>query len=570
MFNSNTNIHSGAYFITLVLIAMSLPLSKYVMSMTEFTLLGMWLLSGFSFSIVGRFFKIGGFFKGIFHFIEYFFSLAYHNLIDKFSLFFRNKAAVVFASIYFMHLVGIIFTSDYDYAIKDLRIKLPLILFPVVFSTMEKIEYKRFRILMLAYTAAVFAGTLISIGIFFKEEYIDIREISPFISSIRFGLNISFAFFALLYFIFYDAYFKLWHKIVFAILSVWFVGFLFILESVTGLGIIVVIGVSYLVFQLFKTRYLFLKLSFIILAIGIPLSLFLYVNHTIYAATNVEPIDLEQLDKYTSRGNSYINDTSQSNIEDGRFIGLYICYEELETSWEKRSDLAVDAQSPNGQIIRETLIRYLTSKDLRKDADGVEALTDWDIGKIEEGVANYNYLKNPGLRVRILKIMMGYDVYKKTGDPSGSSVMQRIEYSKASFDLIQDHFWFGVGTGDLEDALNDQYKRMGSELKKRYRFHAHNQFLAIFIAFGVFGFLWFFFTLIYPPVKEKRFGDYFFITFFLLAVFSMLSDDTLETQAGVTFFAFFYAFLLFAKEKQNVPGRIGPAESTKNDLPNPK
>ena len=551
MFNSNTNIHSGAYFITLVLIAMSLPLSKYTMSITEFMLLGIWLLSGFSFSIVWRFFKIGGFVKGIIHFVEYFFSLAWNNLIDKFSHFFRNKAAVVFTSIYLLHLFGVLFTADYDYALKDLRIKLPLLLFPVVFSTMEKIEYKRFRILMLAYSAAVFAGTLISMGIFFKAEYVDIREISPFISSIRFGLNVSFSFFTLLYFIINDKKFKVWHKIAFAIIAAWFVVFLVILESVTSLGIIVAIGVSYLVVQLFKTRYIYFKLAFVLLAVGIPLSLFLFVRHTIDAATNVPPVNMETLDKYTAQGNPYVNDTSHSNIEDGKYIGLYICYEELRTSWEKRSDFAIDALTQNGQIIRETLIRYLTSRDFRKDSEGVEALTDWDIGKIEEGVANYNYLKYPGLRVRILKILMGYDVYKKTGNPSGSSVMQRIEYSKAAFDLIHDYFWFGVGTGDLEDALNDQYKRMGSELKKRYRFHAHNQFLAIFITFGVFGFIWFLFTLIYPPIKQKSFGDYFFVTFFLLAIFSMLSDDTLETQAGVTFFAFFYAFLLFAKKKPN-------------------
>lgn len=551
MFNSNTNIHSGAYFITLVLIAMSLPLSKYAMSMTEFLLLGMWLLSGFSFNVVWRFFKIGGFVKGVFHFIEYFFSLAWHNLIDKFSHFFRNKAAVVFASIYLMHLVGILFTADYEYALKDLRIKLPLLLFPVVFSTMEKIDYQRFRILMLAYTASILAGTLISMGIFFKAEYVDIREISPFISSIRFGLNVSFSFFALLYFIIYDKQFKTWHKVSFALIAVWFVGFLFILESVTSLGIILTIGVSYLVVQLFRTRYLYLKLAFVVLAVGIPLSLFLYIHHTIQAASTVPPVNMEKLDKYTAQGNPYVNDTSRKNIEDGKYIGLYVCNKELKEAWERRSEFAIDSVSSKGQPIKGTLIRYLTSKDLRKDKEGVEKLTDWDVHMIEQGVANYNYLKNPGLRVRILKILIGYDVYKKTGDPSGSSVMQRIEYSKAAFDIIHDHFWFGVGTGDLEDALNDQYKRMGSELKTRYRFHAHNQFLAIFIAFGVFGFLWFLIALIYPAFKEKKFGDYFFVTFFLLAVFSMLSDDTLETQAGVTFFAFFYAFLLFGKKKEN-------------------
>ncbi|MCF6341838.1 MAG: O-antigen ligase family protein [Bacteroidales bacterium] len=557
MINSNTNIHSLAYFVTLVLVAMSLPLSKFAMSVSEFLLLGMWLWSGFSFQIVWRFFKIGGVFKGIFHFLSYFSSLAYYNLVDKFMLFFKNRAAVVFSSIYLLHIVGMLVTTDFDYALKDLRIKLPLLLFPVVFSTMEKIEYKRFRILMLAYSAAIFIGTLISMGILFKDDLIDIRQISPFISSIRFGLNICFAFFTLLYFIFFDNYFKAWHKFLFAVLAAWFVIFLIILESVTGLGIIVVISVLYLVNQLFQTHYIYLKATFIILAVGIPLSLFLYIRHTIQAATNAPSVNLEELDKFTAQGNLYVHDTSHNNVEDGRYIGLFICYEELEEAWEKRSELAFDTVSQNGEAIRATLIRYLTSKDLRKDTGGVEALTDWDIRMIEQGVANYNYLKYPGMRVRILKILMGYDVYKKTGDPSGSSVMQRIEYSKAAFDLIQEHFWFGVGTGDLEDALNNQYKRMGSELKIRYRFHAHNQFLAIFIAFGVFGFLWFIFALLYPPFKEKRLGDYFFVTFFLVAAFSMLSDDTMETQAGVTFFAFFYAFLLFGKKKENARSQTG-------------
>ncbi|MCF6169901.1 MAG: O-antigen ligase family protein [Bacteroidales bacterium] len=565
MIKSNTNIHSLAYFVTLVLVAMSLPLSKFAMSVTEFMLLGLWLWSGFSFRIVWRFFKIGGFLKGFLHFLSYFFQLAYHNLVEKFTLFFKNRAALIFSSIYFLHLVGMLLTADFDYALKDLRIKLPLLLFPVVFSSMEQIEYKRLRILMLAYSAAIFSGTLISMGIFFKGELIDIREISPFISSIRFGLNISFAFFALLYFIFFDNYFKIWHKIVFTVLATWFVVFLFILESVTALGIILVIGVSYLVVELFRTRYYYLKTAFIVLAVGIPLSLFLYIRHTVQLATHVPPVNFEELDKYTALGNPYLNDTSHSNIEDGRYIGLYISYKELAEAWAKRSDLSIGDATSNGQIVRETLVRYLTSKDLRKDAAGVEALTDRDIHMIEQGVANYNYLKYPGLRVRILKILMGYTVYKKTGDPSGSSVMQRIEYSKAAFDLIREHFWLGVGTGDLEDALNSQYKKMGSELKIRYRFHAHNQFLAIFIAFGVFGFLWFIIALLYPPIKIKRFGDYFFVTFFLVAIFSMLSDDTLETQAGVTFFAFFYTFLLFGKKNDNALTQSGKPDKPISD-----
>ena len=119
MLKSSVNIHSWAYFITLIIIAASIPLSKYVMSMGAFMLVTMWLWAGFSFKISARFFKLGGYFYGIFHLLAYIFQLAYRNLIDKLSLFFKNKAAMVLTSIYLLHIIGVFYTEDLDYAMKD-------------------------------------------------------------------------------------------------------------------------------------------------------------------------------------------------------------------------------------------------------------------------------------------------------------------------------------------------------------------------------------------------------------------------------------------------------------------
>ncbi len=551
MVRSSVDIHSWAYFFALTIIAVSIPLSKFGMSVGEFALAGMWLWSGFSFRITGRFFKIGGFFKGTYHLIAYLLNIAVNNLRDKFSMFLRNRAAVVLSSIMLLHIVGLLWTEDIDYALKDLRIKLPLLIFPVVLSTMTKLPYKRFRILMLLYSAAVFVGTLISLGFILQGEFTDIRDISPFVGSIRFGLNISFAFFTLVYFLLADKQFQIWQKVLFAMVSIWFVAFLILMESVTSLSIIVLISIGYLIRQSLKTNYPVLRIAIIALAVSIPLSLFIYLRGVIIDVTTPPEINIEELDKVTAEGNPYWHDTVYRGIEDGKYVGLFICQKELKEAWNERSDYRYDDKTSDGHEIKETLIRYLTSRDLRKDAEGVAALSDGDIRMIEKGVANYHYVKTPGLRARILKIIMGYDVYKITGDPSGSSVMQRIEYSKASMALIKDNFWLGVGTGDIEDSMIQQYKEMKSGLKSEYMFHAHNQFFAIFITFGIFGFLWFLFALIYPPIDNRSFGDYFFLTFFLIIIWSMLSDDTLETQAGVTLFAFFYSFLLFGKKREN-------------------
>lgn len=555
--NSSTNIHKLTYTVTLMLLAASIPLSKYTMSITEFMLLGLWLWSGFSFSVSYRFYKLGGFFTGTAHMIGYVFSLAYNNLIEKFTLFFRNKPAMVFALIYVIHLFGLFHTTELDYALKDLRIKLPLILLPVVIATMHKIDSKTLRKILIVYTLSVFVSTLISTYAYLTNNYVDIREISPLISPIRLGLNVSFVIFIMIYFIFHDKKFKMWHITLFVLLSIWFITFLFLLEAVTSIVIVMIVGVGYLFMRLYQSMFMWQKATLFILAVVLPLMFIWHVRNVVIDATSAPLIEYSELDKLTSYGNKYYHDTTDLQIEDGRYVGFYLCYTEMKDEWNKRSSIDYHGHTTKGELINTTLIRYLTSKDLRKDKNGVDALNDEDIYMIENGLANFNYVDKPGLRTRILKMIKGYEVYKKTKNPSGSSVMQRIEYLRASFNIISDNILIGVGTGDLEVAFNNQFNDMNSALEYRYRYHAHNQFLGIFVALGIIGFIVFLIGLFYPPIILKGFNDYYFGTFFLIMFISMFSDDTLETQAGVTLFAFFYTLLLFGrKEGDNFPAKV--------------
>lgn len=531
---------------------MSIPLSKFTMSISEFMLLFLWVWSGFSFKISYRFFKIGGFLKGVFYFLKYFFNLAYTNLIFKFKVFFNNRAAVALSLIYLIHLLGVFYSSDISYTLKDLRIKLPLILFPVLFSTSPRMNYRQFRTLMLYYILAVFGGTMVSLYLLIQEDFIDIRQISPFISSIRFGLNVSFAFFILIYFILIDHKFNSKMKAIFIVVALWFLIYIVILESVTSFVILILVSLGLLTYNMLKSTRVVYRIIIILLITIIPSSLIFLTVNTINKATSPpEGVIISQLDKETPYGNKYIHDTISRKIEDGKYVGIYICDKELEESWNKRSSFKFNDFDKEGNAIKEGLIRYLTSKDLRKDRDGVEQLTDWDVKMIENGCANVNYIKNPGFKTRILKIIKGYEVYKLTSNPSGSSVMQRLEYMKASWLVIKDNWLIGVGTGDLEDTLYNKYDEMGSMLKNDFRYHAHNQYIAFMIAFGLPGIIIFLFGLLYPAIYSNSFTDYFFGVFFSIITISMLSDDTLETQAGVTLFAFFYSFLIFGKNRSN-------------------
>jgi O-antigen ligase len=131
-------------------------------------------------------------------------------------------------------------------------------------------------------------------------------------------------------------------------------------------------------------------------------------------------------------------------------------------------------------------------------------------------------------------------------------MMQRLEFWKASAGIIRENWLTGVGTGDMNKAFSDQYAKMHTKLAPGNRWRSHDQFLSILVGFGVFGLAWFLFSLFYPAARLKGFSDYFVITILMIGLLSMLTNDTIETQAGVTFFYFYYSFFLFSRKERDL------------------
>ena len=284
------------------------------------------------------------------------------------------------------------------------------------------------------------------------------------------------------------------------------------------------------------------RISVIAVVVIALLSMIYYLYDVIHRYRTPERIVVEQLDTHTKLGNPYVFDTISYRIEDGRYVGMYLSIDEMINAWNARSDKKINSIYDDGY---GSLVRYLTSKDLRKDAEGVSQLTDDDVINIENGIANFNYIENPGLKTRIMKIMVAYDNYADDRDANGSSVFQRVEYIKASLNIIKENPIMGVGTGDISVAFNDYYEKSNSKLTRENRLRSHNQYLAITVAFGVVGLIWFLSSMLYPLFADKKNINYLYIVFLLIMMLSMLTEDTLETQIGVTLFAFFNSFLVF-------------------------
>ena len=528
---------SQAYLLGLLMVAVGLTLSPFLMGMSQFWLVLVWLVDASLPPLKGG---QGGF-------------------KDKFSRFCNNKAAVLLVAFFLMHLVGLLYTADFQYAMKDLRVKLPILVMPFVLSSMPPLDRKRFDFVMLVYVLSVFVATLFSFSTYLKHDYEDVREISHFISHIRFCLNIVFCMAIIGYYLVKSRrvvepvetpVLKCLNRFLQCFLLLWFVYQIYIFESLSGyviLAAVVVVSAVYAFLRWKKGRGWRIAVGVSALAVLLVASVVL--KRQIKPLLKVESVDFSTLEQKTALGNDYWHDTIYNPVEDGKFVGLYYCKKEMQEAWSERSNLPFEGTTTNGENLEATLARYLTSKDLRKDAQGVMALTDEDIRNIEQGVANYNNWKHPGLQARLSSTLFEYNLYRRFNNPNGGSLAQRIEFTRASFHIIGQHPWFGVGTGDVPQAFSQAYDEIQSPLKEEFRFRAHNQYLAIAVAFGLVGLAFFLFVLLFPWLSSRRNHTYLYLVFLCIMLLSMFPEDTLETQAGASLFAFFEAFLLFAAPK---------------------
>jgi len=517
-------IHRNIYIFGLLLLVFSLPLSVFGMSFSQLILLGNWVLEG--------------------------------NFREKVKILKSRKSIWIFISIFIVHAFWLFPPQDYNYAYHDLRIKLPLLVLPLIVGTSKSLSKHLLRTILLVFTSGVLSGSLISMAIFIFKPSVNItnyRELSVFISHIRFSLMVAFSVFILFYYSFIKNELALtgWKKIIGITISVWFIIFLILLKSLTGLLIFGVVSYLVLWFFTFKLKFWYKWFCFLILLI-LPVIPGWYVYKVLKNFTQIEQIDYSKVDKKTKSGNDYFFNSESKSVENGKIVWAFCCEKELVDGWTKKSKLNYLGKDKHGNELRYTLVRYLTSKGLRKDSAGISNLNNDDIKAIENGVPNYIFLNEWKIYPMIYNTIWELYEYKNNKYAGGHSLPQRIEYLKAAKGIISKHYLFGVGTGNVQISFDKQYVQMKSLLEKEWRLRAHNQFVTFLLTFGVFGFVWILFAIFYPAIKENGFKDFLFSVFLIILLFSFINEDTIETQAGLTFFVFFYCLFLFAKEQRVV------------------
>ena len=507
------------YYIGLLLLAAGIPLWMLLMSMSQILILISWLIDG--------------------------------NIKEKFIRAFTNPVVLVLTGLFFLHIAGLLYTTDFDYAKNDLRIKLPMLLLPVVIATMPSLSPIQFNNVLKVLILATFASTLCSMAVFFgiiPKHVENIRDISLFISHIRLSLIICVAVVAMIYLLYESDGQKM--ALIYIPLIVWFIAFLVILESLTGIAILSVLMLMACFYLAWKSKSKLIRvLTFVCLVFTFIAGFQLYRYLFIDSIVKVK-VDQNALKKYTSSGNPYTHYLDKQDTENGNPVWINICETELDSAWSTRSKLNYFGKDLRHQDLKYTLIRYLASKNYQGDAVGVSQLSLTDIAAIENGIANYRYLSKSNFRARLQQLAWEYRNYYYSGNPSGHSAMQRIEFWKTAIYIISEHPVIGVGTGDVKAAFDQAYIDRKSQLTPKFRFHAHNEYLTMTVAFGILGGMYFIFSLVFPYIYMRKKKDLLYTAFFIILLISMLTEDTPETQAGVTFMVFFNTFFLFHNNKK--------------------
>ena len=503
---SRQRFHHSFYLLGIITLAVAMPLSHFVMGLACFLLFLNWI--------------------------------AEWNWREKRIRLRKNRQGLWFAAFYLVYAIGLIHVTDWSAAGKEMLTKLPFLFSPLVIITSKPLKNRELRYVFGTFIIATLFGCCWNFGYAQTHTLDNIRQMSRFIDHIRFSLCVVLSIVFCIHLLLNPLNEKGLARYIYLIISFLLLCYLLYAQTLSGVFILMVLILCFtihLIGNQKNNRLKWLLGGFMGLFLTAAIAYTLYITYDYFHVKDPVP-DTTAL---TASGHPY-SFRENSMVENGHYIGHYICEEELQTAWTTRSDTVYDERTA------ATLIRYLNSLGLRKDSAAVMSLSDNDIRNIEHKTANVYYTHKSSLRRALYETYFGLTLYEKYGIINESSMLERIELWRASWQIIRDNWLFGVGIGQQRNALDRQLELQHSPIadKKKNR-GSHNQFLTFWIAAGIIPLLYFCFLLVYPFVGMKKNISYVYFTLILLLFLSMLVEDTLNAQTGRMMFTIFVPLLLF-------------------------
>lgn len=443
--------------------------------------------------------------------------------------------------LYALHLLWILNSDNVPYAFNDFRRKLPLLVLPVAFMVHQPLIKKEFyKILHLFAAASIICSVILLLRWFgFGYKNADFRSFSDFISHIRFSVCLVISTLILL-----NHSLENKKYLLNAILFVPIAFSLIVMQSLSGFFLLATIIPLFLYWRQNIGKGLIIS-YFALIPIALTVGL-------VYHFKAKDPLP-SALPTHTAKGQLYNHYPNNTLCENNHRVYLFLATEEMKLAWEERTGTLATTPLPFGYTYIDAMIRYLTSKNLPKDATGIAALTEKDIANIKKGYTNYQQGEFSAIEKRWHALRFELDSYQNGYDIAGHSITMRLEYFNVAWHCFKQNFWFGVGTGDVKDSIAAEHESRNI-LPTEYQKRAHNQLLTLLMTFGLIGFAVVLYIIIIYALgltTLQPLGKAIIVLLFA----SLFWEDVLETQAGVTAFAFFYALLFSVPSKDNDTSR---------------
>ena len=488
MVDRRKEIHYGIFLIGLVGLLIGLPFSKIIMSCSGMLLALNWIVEG--------------------------------DWKRKFAIFSSDKKLWLLLFLYFVFIIGQFFSEPFGCGTRMLKTRLPLLYLPLILAT-TPLKKDHLRKLLQGYAWILAATTLVAWYNFIFNHYQDIRLIYPFCKHINYGIQLCTGFLISL---------GLWHTnrvsskrqrylMLGARLYLFVCMVVFAKYTALIAGIITLFawGTYHILTKqtkLKKVIFLFATLFVIGGVVG-----FVGVLAHNYFTPRFNPNTPHPT--HTSHGNPYIFNTT-SVVENGEYIDVYLCEQELQEAWALRSSLPYED-------IKYTLIRYLNSIGQHKDYDAVMQLSNEAISDIENGIANIKYT------TPLNRLYVTFFEISNSENIEGKSLMKRLNTWRITCSLIAQRPLTGYGCGSAIRTLQEEQKKQHPTLKPIP--DPHQQYLEDALTFGIplaVAVLAVYIFLLYYGVKTHNL--IFVLTLFMLLLTLFIEGN--NYQSATTLFAF--------------------------------
>jgi len=514
------NWKENLYLISLGAFLVALPTSIALISCTSVALLIVWILTG--------------------------------DYKTKWNRLIHNKGALLLMSIPVIYLIGLCFTHNFSLGLQEFNKSLYWFIFAFVLGSSAPISSKNtYRLLGIYISVVSIAAGIALLKLLFIDtiHFFDFRKVT-WIDHIPFSYQIAFVIWLVFYFIF-NGKFSWIQKSLLFLLIVFLIITLFSLKSFSAYLYFGVMSFTALLMLIWKTKTKLLKFAFLGLLILITVFPVFYIYHCVQKFYDITEYHVDEIEKFTANGNMYQHNFNNKVKENGNYMGLFLCEEELVPLWNAHSQKKYDSRTSDDYPFRFVIIRYMTSRGLTKDAAGFAQLSQKDIENIENEIPNYIYAENKlSVYPRIYETIWEIDQYKINKNPNEKTLAQRIELAILAVDIIKKHIWFGVGLGNSALAYEEVIVESGSELATQKTGSSHNQYLNYLIRFGILGTLYILGVLTYVFFKGRKNNPFLITIFFVSMLAANFGDANWETFIGLNYFAFFMCFLMWIAPKE--------------------